>query len=84
VQFLPIYFYMTPMLLLTWTPTAPVRITSARIYRTAADKWMVLIRDIAYDGAPRAKYVSQRDFEMLGDAEAFALSQTGKPARVSL
>ena len=77
---------MSAMLLLTWTPIAPVsapRVTSARIYRTAADKWMVLIRDVAYDGA-RTKYVSQRDFEMLCDAEAFALSQTGKPARVSL
>jgi len=72
-------------LLLTWTPApAPVRVSRARIYRTAADKWLVLIRDIAYDGAPRAKYVSQRDFDMLADAEAFALRETGHPAKVSL
>jgi len=71
--------------LLTWTPApAPVRVSRARIYRTAANKWMVLIRDIAYDGAPRAKYVSQRDFEMLTEAEAFAKSETGFPAKVSL
>ena len=68
--------------LLTYTP-AP-RVQRARIYRTAADKWLVLIRDIAYDGAPRAKYVSQRDFDMLSDAEAFALRETGHPAKVSL
>ena len=70
------------MLLLTWTPI--VRNRKARIYRTAADKWLVLIRDIAYDGAPRAKYISQRDFDMLVEAEAFALRETGHPAKVSL
>lgn len=70
-------------LLLTWTP-APVRVSRARIYRTAANRWMVLIRDIAYDGAPRAKYLSQRDFDLLADAEAFALRETGHPAKVSL
>jgi hypothetical protein len=68
--------------LLTYTPVP--RVTRARIYRTAADRWMVLIRDIAYDGAPRRKYVSQRDFDMLVDAEAFALRETGSPAKISL
>jgi len=75
----------SPMLLLTWTPNVPAkRVVRARIYRTTADRWLVLIRDMAYDGAPRPKYVSQRDFEMLTDAEAFALRETGSPARVSL
>jgi len=75
----------TQTLLLTWTPpAAPVRVSRARVYRTAANRWMVLIRDIAYDGAPRAQYISQRDFDMLSDAEAFALRETGSPAKVSL
>jgi hypothetical protein len=37
-----------------------------------------------YDGAPRRKYVSQRDFDMLSDAETFALRETGSPAKISL
>ena len=73
----------SPMLLLTWTP-APARVTRARVYRTMDNIWRVLIRDVAYDGAPKPKYVSQRDFEMLSDAETFALRETGSPARVSL
>lgn len=75
----------TQTLLLTWTPTAaPVRVSRARIYRNAADRWTVLIRDIAYDGAPRPQYISQRDFDMLVEAEAFAKRETGHPAKVSL
>ena len=81
-----VYFNMqTQPLLLTWTPApAPARNRKARIYRNASDRWLVLIRDTAYDGAPRAKYVSQRDFDMLADAEAWALAETGQPAKVSL
>ena len=36
------------------------------------------------DGAPRRKYVSQRDFDMLADAESFARAETGNPAKISL
>ncbi len=71
------------MLLLTWTPEPKPRNTRARIYRTAADRWMVLIRDTVYDGA-KPKYVSQRDFEFLADAERFAHAETGHPAKVSI
>lgn len=70
--------------LLTYIPAPAARVTRARIYRTAADRWMVLVRDVAYDGTSRPKYVSQRDFDMLADAEAFALHETGHPAKVSL
>jgi len=63
-------------------PIDPVRL-KARIYR-ANNVWVVLIRDSVYDDAPRRSYVSQRDFPMLQDAEAWALSQTGKPAKVSI
>jgi hypothetical protein len=74
------------MLLLTWTPTPTVaRNLKARIYRNAdRGVWIVLIRDSVYDGAPRRKYVSQRDFDMLSDAETFALRETGSPAKISL
>lgn len=76
---------MQPTLLLTWTPTAPVapRVLRARIFRTDANKWSVLVRDIAYDGAPKPRYVSQRDFEMLTDAETFARLETGHDAPVT-
>ena len=72
-------------LLLTWTP-APVarKNLKARIYRKPEmGKWVVLVRDTAYDSAPRRKYVSTRDFEMLADAEQYALAETGSPAKIS-
>lgn len=68
----------------TQTQTLSAARMSARIYRTAANKWLVLIRDTVYDGAPRAKYVSQRDFDTLVEAEAHALAITGKPGKVSI
>ncbi len=68
------------MLLLTWTP--PVRNLKARIYRNSVDTWTVLIRDSVYAG--KAQYVSQRDFDFLSDAQAFALKETGSEGRVSL
>lgn len=80
---------METTLLLTWTPVAPVAPIidrsrlAARIYRSASNRWVVLLRDIVYDGAPKMRYVSQRDFEMLSDAEAFAQNETGKPAKVT-
>lgn len=71
--------------LLTWTPVR--RNVRARIYRTMENRWLVLIRDTVYDGAPASatakRYVSSRDFEMLSDAEAFALAETGSKAKVS-
>ena len=74
---------MENLLLLTWTPTA--KNLKARIYRNAeTNRWIVLIRDTVYDGAPRRKYVSQRDFDMLADAESFARAETGNPAKISL
>lgn len=80
---------METTLLLTWTPVAPVTPTvnrarlAARIYRSAGNRWVVLLRDIVYDGAPKVRYVSQRDFEMLTDAMAWAQNETGKPAKVT-
>ena len=67
------------MLLLTWTPYANQR---ARIYRNAKDTWTVLIRDIVYDGSPRARYVSQQDFDLLSQAEIFAKGMTGHKATI--
>ena len=71
----------TKPLLLTWKPHANQR---ARIYRNAKGTWTVLIRDTVYDGAPRPRYVSQWDFELLSLAEIFAKGMTGHPATVSI
>jgi len=68
----------------TQTQTVPVRNGKARIYRNANDKWVVLIRDSVYDGSPTPRYVSQRDFDMLSDAQDWAREQTGKEASVSI
>jgi len=62
---------------------APATNLRARVYR-GIDRWTVIVRDSVYDGAPRPRYVSQRDFEFLSDAETWAKAQTGKEARVSI
>lgn len=75
-------FANTSVLLLTWTPVE--KNLRARIYRAAhANQWTVIVRDSAYD-AIRPKYVSQREFEMLADAQNWAKVTTGKEAKVSL
>ena len=67
--------------LLTWTP--PARNLRARVYRGPKDQWVVLIRDTVYDGL-KPKYVSQRDFDLLADAEAWAKQETGQAPKVSI
>lgn len=76
------HFEKTSVLLLTWTPTE--KNLRARIYRAAhANQWIVLVRDTAYDGI-KPRHVSQRDFDLLCDAQNWAKAQTGKEAKVSL
>lgn len=74
-------FEKTNILLLTWTPEKNLK---ARVYRAAhANQWTVIVRDSAYDTI-RPKYVSQRDFDLLCDAQNWAKATTGKEAKVSL
>lgn len=76
------HFEKTNILLLTWTPVE--KNLKARVYRAAhANKWVVMVRDSAYDGI-KPKYVSQQDFELLCEAQQWAKAQTGKEAKVSL
>lgn len=78
------------MLLLTWTPDEPKPKPKpkpgrqkAKVYRTDADRWVVLIRDIAHAGTT-PKFVTQRDFDFLADAMEWARQETGQEPVVSI